>query len=944
MGLESSAWRVVNRHRALVFILISLVALVGASALGTATSGAKKRGKTKVSLTIVTKNQAALLKQNSLVVKVRTNRRTRVRLSAARGNHFRFFRTKTVKFGRKASRGVGLRLTTLGRKKLKACGTQKIRVRGKYRRGSRKAKTFRTKKLARKASLCKKVTPPDPPLPDPSTKVGCDPVDPAACIAPFPNDYFTKADPDTDTGIRLDLEPDLVPKNTDGKSAFSDAYNRNDGFSPNSLIVTKVSGLDTPAEFRANGIVSQLNIGSYADPDQRVVLIDTTNNQRVPIWAELDMVPGTPNPHDGNSVQGTAADRTLLIHPAQSLDYGRRYVVALRNLTVGGNPVAPSEVFGYLRDDEATANQQVEERRTQMADVFAATTAAGIDRSTLSNAWEFTVASERNLTERAVTMRDDAYEQLGDNNLKDGIVQGNSPDITITNSFDYPTCIDQNTACTGSQRRYGYRRVRGTITVPCYMNAPGADYNPDAVAAEIPCSSGSRLNYDPGTDLPTQKTDSNGSPVTWEAPFTCVIPRSAENAPGPPPTGLKALIFGHGLLGSNTGTEDLAKYPAGLGQVSCGTDWIGLSSSDLTQHLLKMINVLFGGSDLSLFAALPDRTQQGYVNTLYLARALAHEDGLAGFAEFQDVGGNPFFSVDQNSPGDDLGYYGVSLGGINGGASTALAPDWTRAALAVPGIGFSTLLTRSTQFNRFLPTVYKAYPNPIERSIGMALIQTLWDRGEPSAYSKSILNGGLGTPPHQMVLHESFGDHQVVNTQTETLARTIGSTIKAPILTPGRINDLSPIADPAGKYLFTEAADVDPYWNIPVAQSNQFNQPGGLPDVNSTMVVTDTGPVRSGGVGEPPILGTMANPDWNIAPVSGVGADFNDGYDPHQPGATSPALQQVLVPFETGQGFIDSCGNGAPDIYVQQPFPVPTTSPNPVPCPAPAVDYIRNGK
>lgn len=49
----------------------------------------------------------------------------------------------------------------------------------------------------------------------------------------------------------------------------------------------------------------------------------------------------------------------------------------------------------------------------------------------------------------------------------------------------------------------------------------------------------------------------------------------------------------------------------------------------------------------------------------------------------------------------DLAYYGVSLGGIQGGATTSVAPDWSRAVLDVPGIGFTTLLTRSTQFNRF---------------------------------------------------------------------------------------------------------------------------------------------------------------------------------------------------------------------------------------------------
>ena len=36
-------------------------------------------------------------------------------------------------------------------------------------------------------------------------EMGCDPLDPAVCLQPFPNDYFTVDDPTTDTGRRLNL-------------------------------------------------------------------------------------------------------------------------------------------------------------------------------------------------------------------------------------------------------------------------------------------------------------------------------------------------------------------------------------------------------------------------------------------------------------------------------------------------------------------------------------------------------------------------------------------------------------------------------------------------------------------------------------------------------------------------------------------------------------------
>jgi hypothetical protein len=917
---------------------VFLVLLACAGTFALPGGAAAKAGKAKVTVKVLTKNQAALLKKKKLKLRIRATARTRVRVAAAKGNSKKLFRARTIRFKRRGKRTVSLPLTARGRKQLARCGAQKVRVTARYRRGKKKRVTRKTKRLARDARRCSPVNP-IPPKPNPATTPDCDPVDPAACMAPFPNDYFTRPDPSTDTGLRLDFKAHNMPKNEAGKSSFHPAYNRNDGFSPSSVILTRVPGLDTPAAFRENRLVSQMNIGAYDDPGQRLALIDTTTNRRVPVWAELDMVPGTPNPHANGLVQGTPQDRVLLIHPAQTLEYGRRYVVALRDLTVGGTPVPPSEPFRYIRDGIETANEQVEVRRAQMNRVFAATDAAGIDRSSLNVAWDFTVASERNLTERVLTMREDAFDRLGDPDLADGRIEGTPPEVTIEGTGTvYNPCPDAG-PCQGGQSRYAYKRVRGTIEVPCYMDAPTRDYNLSSTGT--PCESGSTMTFAPGTDLPAQKTE-NGEPVTWDAPFTCVIPRTAANQPAMATGGLKATIFGHGLMGTGDGVQDLGMYPAALEGVACGTDWLGLSQSDLLGHLLTMINILSGKSDLSIFPSLPDRTQQGYINTLYLARALAHEDGLAAHPAFQNGSGEPVFEINQENTGDDLGYYGVSLGGINGGATTALAPDWERATLAVPGIGFSTMLTRSTQFNRFLPTVYKSYTDPVERSIGIAMLQVLWDRGEPTAYADSMLDGSLGTPGHQVLIQESFGDHQVANIQTQTLARSVGATIKAPVLAPGRILDLGTLAN-GGEYLFTAPADVDPYWNIPTAESSRFNQPGGLPGENAVMMTTDTGDVRPG-PGNPATLGTKANPDWNIAPVTGTAVADNEGHDPHQPGATSPATQQMLMPFLLGQGFFDPCGNGPPGELAQPPFATPVSSPNPVPCPAPPIDYVGNGR
>ena len=71
-------------------------------------------------------------------------------------------------------------------------------------------------------------------------------------------------------------------------------YNRNDGFSPGSMLVTRVPGLDNPKAFQNTGAVSVDDQEAYADPDQPVVVINTDTGERQPIWAELDTTRSTP--------------------------------------------------------------------------------------------------------------------------------------------------------------------------------------------------------------------------------------------------------------------------------------------------------------------------------------------------------------------------------------------------------------------------------------------------------------------------------------------------------------------------------------------------------------------------------------------------------------------------------------------------------------------------
>ncbi|MQA74493.1 MAG: hypothetical protein GEU88_09180 [Solirubrobacterales bacterium] len=917
---------------------------------GLAGEAAAKPGSGEVRVRIKTESQHALFAKRSpkLTVRLRAHRRLRVALRVRAGKVRRLtkHRTVTVRGGGKR-KTVRLRLNRRGRERLGRCGSPRAVVAAKFRHGGQKRRsTSRDKRrLKRDAGRCRGGGGGSPPgggggggggggsEPPPR----CDPIDQAACMLPFPNDFFTTRDESTATGLRLDLQPGAMPKNLNGVSTFSPELNRNDGFSPNSIIVTRVPGIETPAAFRANHLVAQMNIGAYDEPDQRVVLIDTETGERVPIWAELDMVPGTVNPHNGGKVEGTANDRLLLIHPAVALDPGTRYAVALRNLTdAGGNPLAPNPIFRAYRDGEPTGDAALEARRPRIERVISDLERAGIARRDLYLAWDFTVASERNLTERLIAMRDDAFAQLGDTELADGAVQGRAPELEITGERRYALCDSDGTpecelTADPPQSDYAFKKVTGTVTVPCYMNAPGAEYNP--TDPDTPCATGSRLHYEGGSSLPSQGSD-DGRPATWEAPFTCIIPRTGVEADRMA-TGMPGIYFGHGLFQNNRVVEQLGLFPGSLEGVACGGDWIGLSAIDPVtgepypgNDLNYLANMIAVKKDLSLFSALPDRSQQGFVDALYLARAMAHPDGLADEPEFR-AGGTSALAIDPQDTAADLSYYGVSLGGIFGAATTAVAPDWQRAVLGVPGMGFTTLLLRSTQFNQFLPLIYSAYPDPLERQLGISILQLVWDRGEPSSYAHGILDGRYGTPRHQAMIHEAFGDHQVANVQTETLARTLGAAVRTPTLAGGRLESRD--------YLFTDV--VAPFY-LPSQQlldHPAFERPGGF-DGPASMFTIDTGSIRREG-GE--FVGTNPNLDWNIAPVDATNTEPNDGLDPHQPAATSPAAQQTAIPFLLGQGVYDPCVDPEPGEI--PPFAVPYSG-TPEACSAPPRNSIGQGE
>ena len=92
---------------------------------------------------------------------------------------------------------------------------------------------------------------------------GCDPLDRAHCLLPWPNDHFRKDG-------RLALRNAMMPRNTAGKPIRAADYNRSDGFSPGQTIVTVVPGLD----LQRSGAVPQTDMAKAFARRAPIVVID----------------------------------------------------------------------------------------------------------------------------------------------------------------------------------------------------------------------------------------------------------------------------------------------------------------------------------------------------------------------------------------------------------------------------------------------------------------------------------------------------------------------------------------------------------------------------------------------------------------------------------------------------------------------------------------------
>jgi len=572
------------------------------------------------------------------------------------------------------------------------------------------------------------------------TSTTCQPYTSTPCLFPFPDNRLTKPVKGSATGLQLNLPQAAMPENTTGVQVSPAPYNQNDGFSPGSAILLHISQLDTQKALTETKAVGLLNMSAYKAKDAPIMVIDEKTGQRQMIYTQLD----------ANAT--SAATTNLMILPGSNWQDGHTYVVVLRDLrNASGHLISAPSWFEKLRDGKRLPAAERSQAK-RYANIFKVLKKAKVTQDkTLYAAWDFTVASSKELSGRLLSIRNSAFAQLGDTDLGSGVVSGSAPAESVTSDTPMTFANGQ----TGNV-------VIGTFQIPCYLQVCGD-------------SATSGFNY---ASSGLYATPVQGPGNVGTAGFECVIPSSASSS-----NPARIVLYGHGLLGSMDEVTDapISALATTQNMVMCATNWWGLAEDDQNFDTQAV-------SNLNLFPVMIDRLQQGVLNAVLLGRLMDNPQGLAADPHFEQ-GGRPVINT------GELYYDGNSQGGIFGGITTAISPDIRRAVLGVTGEDYAnSLVQRSTDFGS--PTTIGSFSwllwadyadnNSARYTITLDLMDQLWDRADPVGYVQGLgATPFANTPSHSVLMQISYGDHQVSMYAGAAEARSIGADAYEPGGTPG---------------------------------------------------------------------------------------------------------------------------------------------------------------
>ncbi len=416
---------------------------------------------------------------------------------------------------------------------------------------------------------------------------------------------------------------------------------------------------------------------------------------------------------------------------------GARHVAVLTDDLVSstGEPIEAPPGFAALRDGIPTTNERLEAMRADYEEIFSFLEAHGYAREHLVLAWDFIVASDAWTLGGILSMRERALAEAA---------EPGRLGYTIDSVVEDP---NPNVL----------RIVEGTFEVPSFLTADNSLVRTaDGAAVE------------------------QAGPASY--PFSMIVPKRAED--GEP---LPLVLFGHGVFGSgheyltgSIGTDVIQPIAESTGAVVVATDWIGLSSGDLDLIVSEVV------ADLNHINVITDRLQQSLVNNLVLVELV--RNAIQNDPQVT-VDGGPLLT-------DDVYYYGVSLGGIQGSSLVSLSPRITRAVLAVPGGAWSTLLTRSVVYMPVKQLIDLTYPDPLLQQTFITMLQARFDGSDGVNVGQLMFRRPLPDAPSErhVLFFEAIGDCQVPNIATGILVRAVGVKQLEPAVEP--VFGLDPVTGP----------------------------------------------------------------------------------------------------------------------------------------------------
>ncbi len=266
--------------------------------------------------------------------------------------------------------------------------------------------------------------------------------------------------------------------------------------------------------------------------------------------------------------------------------------------------------------------------------------------------------------------------------------------------------------------------------------------------------------------LMIQNTDTNGQ---WRLKVRIFLPKQAE-AP------LPVLIYGHGLNSDRFEGDRLAAEFSddGFAVVAVDAMMHGEHPTRIEDSNLPALDFL--GVDLAAArvegAALHGNFTQTVVDRLQLLQLLRRSP---------DFDGDGTIDFDPT----EIGYFGVSLGGMLGSLFLANANQIPAAILSISGGRLIQFLSDIPQIDTFRPALNNLAGGEVKAERVLILAQTMVDAADPATSAPFILRNRLnpGSQPPHLLVPVADKDETVPPATAQALARALGVPHVGPVFT-----------------------------------------------------------------------------------------------------------------------------------------------------------------